>query len=133
VAYTAGESTRAALGAVGRNGANTDSREVAERISWRRADTGVVALTKFEERAYRLLEVFYELSGANPMVMVFSDKAAREAGIPYVMEEYAPLATYLKRFGLIKEVDSATGLHVFRITPAGIRAVEQDRVRTTLL
>lgn len=86
-------------------------------------------MRKFEERAYRLLEAFYELSEASPNVMVFSSKAAREADIPYVMEEYGPLATYLQRFGLIREIDGAVGLHVFRITPVGIRAVEQDRVQ----
>jgi hypothetical protein len=58
--------------------------------------------------------------------LVASEKAAERASIPHTIEDFNSAARRLRDLGLIEE-PGTVGLDVFRITPAGIRAVERDR------
>jgi hypothetical protein len=73
-----------------------------------------------------LLEAIYDLAQGSPDRLVASEEAAERAGIPHTFEDFNPVASYLRDSGLIEE-PGTVGLDVFRITPAGIRAVEQNR------
>ena len=73
-----------------------------------------------------LLEAVYDLARGSPDKLVASEKAAERAGIPHTIQDFNPVARHLRDSGLIEEPGTA-GLDVFRITPAGIRAVEQHR------
>jgi len=57
---------------------------------------------------------------------VASEKAAERASISHTVEDFNPVARHLRDSGLIEE-PGTIGLDVFRITLAGIHAVEQDR------
>jgi hypothetical protein len=73
-----------------------------------------------------LLEAIYDLAHGSPDKLVASGKAAERASIPHTIEDFNPAARDLRDSGLIEE-PGTVGLDVFRITPAGIRAVERDR------
>jgi len=89
---------------------------------------GLYARKRHDERAKReaLLEAIYALAQGRPDKLVASEQAAERAGIPHTIEDFNPVARHLKDSGLIEE-PGTVGLDVFRITPAGMRAVEQDR------
>jgi hypothetical protein len=73
-----------------------------------------------------LLRAFYDLAQGSPDKLVTSEKAAERASIPHTIEDFNPVARDLRDSGLIEE-PGTVGLDVFRITPAGIRAVERNR------
>lgn len=73
-----------------------------------------------------LLEAIYDAAQGRPDRLVASEKAAEIAGIPHTIEDFNPVARQLRDSGLIEE-PGTVGLDVFRITLAGIRAVEHDR------
>jgi hypothetical protein len=89
---------------------------------------GLYARKRHDERAKReaLLEAIYALAQGRPDKLVASEQAAERADIPHTIEDFNPVARHLKDSGLIEE-PGTVGLDVFRITPAGMRAVEQDR------
>jgi hypothetical protein len=89
---------------------------------------GLYARKRHDERTKReaLLEAIYVLAQGRPDKLVASEQAAERADIPHTIEDFNPVARHLRVSGLIEE-PGTVGLDVFRITPAGIRAVEQDR------
>jgi hypothetical protein len=89
---------------------------------------GLYARKRHDEKAKReaLLEAIYALAQGRPDKLVASEQAAERADIPHTIEDFNPVARHLKDSGLIEE-PGTVGLDVFRITPAGMRAVEQDR------
>ena len=92
------------------------------------AALGLYARKRHNENAKRgaLLEAIYDLAQGSPDRLVASGKAAEKASIPHTIEDFNPVARDLRDSGLIEE-PGTVGLDVFRITPAGIRAVERDR------
>ena len=73
------------------------------------------------------MEAIYDLAQGRPDKLVASEKAAERVGIPHTVEDFNPVARHLRDSGLIEE-PGTVGLEVFAgISPAGIRAVEQDR------
>jgi hypothetical protein len=89
---------------------------------------GLYARKRHNEKTKReaLLEAIYDLAQGRPDKLVASEKAAERASIPHTIEDFNPAARRLRDLGLIEE-PGTVGLDVFRITPAGIRAVERDR------
>lgn len=83
----------------------------------------------FDTRAYRLLEAVYDLSGGNPVQPVGGDKAAEKAGIPFTTEGYDPLVHHLTKNELV-DFMGTVGTNLLRITPEGIRFIEQNEPPT---
>jgi hypothetical protein len=92
------------------------------------AALGLYARKRHNEKTKRkaLLEAIYDLTQSSPDKLVASEKAAERAGIAHTIEDFNPVARDLRDSGLIEE-PGTVGLDVFRITPAGVRAVERDR------
>jgi hypothetical protein len=92
------------------------------------AALGLYARKRHNEKTKReaLLEAIYDLAQGSPDKLVASDEAAERAGIPHTIEDFNPVARHLRDSGLIEE-PGTVGLDVFRITSAGIRAVEHNR------
>jgi hypothetical protein len=89
---------------------------------------GLYARKRHNEKTKReaLLEAIYDLAQGRPDKLVASEKAAERASIPHTIEDFNPAARRLRDSGLIEE-PGTVGLDVFRITRAGIRAVERNR------
>jgi|ERR671915_334997 hypothetical protein len=92
------------------------------------AALGLYARKRHNEKTKRkaLLGAIYDLTQGSPDKLVASEKAAERAGIAHTIEDFNPVARDLRDSGLIEE-PGTVGLDVFRITPAGVRAVERDR------
>ena len=92
------------------------------------AALGLYARKRHNKKTKRkaLLEAIYDLTQGSPDKLVASEKAAERAGIAHTIEDFNPVARDLRDSGLIEE-PGTVGLDVFRITPAGVRAVERDR------
>ena len=92
------------------------------------AALGLYARKRHNEKIRRkaLLEAIYDLTQGSPDKLEASEKAAERARIPNTIEDLNPVARDLRDSGLIEE-PGTVGLDVFRITPAGVRAVERDR------
>ena len=92
------------------------------------AALGLYTRKRHNEKTKReaLLEAIYDLAQGRPDRLVASEKAAESAGIAHTVEDFDPVAGQLRDSGLIEE-PGTVGLDVFRITLAGIHAVEQDR------
>jgi hypothetical protein len=91
------------------------------------AALGLYARKRHNEKTKRaLLEAIYDLAQGSPDRLVASEKAAESAGIPHTVEDFNPVAGQLRDSGLIEE-PGTVGLDVFRITLAGIHAIEQNR------
>jgi hypothetical protein len=92
------------------------------------AALGLYARKRHNEKTKReaLLEAIYDLAQGSPDRLVASEKAAESAGIPHTVEDFNPVAGQLRDSGWIEE-PGTVGLDVFRITLAGIHAVEQNR------
>jgi hypothetical protein len=80
--------------------------------------------TDFDYKAFRLLRAFYDLAEGNPEPTVRGIDAAHKAGIDYSSQEYTPLVRHLKDMGWVDSM-GIVGNGVLRITPAGVREVEE--------
>jgi hypothetical protein len=78
----------------------------------------------FESRAWKFLHELYSLAHGNPKSVVVGREAAKRASIPYTTKDYHLIVGRLMDSGLIEEWGTI-GLEVFRITPLGVRVVNE--------
>ncbi len=78
----------------------------------------------FESRAWKFLHELYSLAHGNPKSVVVGREAAKRVGIPYTTKDYHLIASRLMDSGLIEECGTI-GLEIFRITPLGVRVVNE--------
>ena len=78
----------------------------------------------FESRAWRFLHELYSLAHGNPKSVVVGREAAKRAGLLYTAKDYYLIARRLMDSGLIEEYGTI-GLQIFRITPLGVRVVNE--------
>ena len=78
----------------------------------------------FESRAWKFLHELYFLAHGNPKSVVVGREVAKKAGIPYTTKDYHLIARRLMDSGLIEECGTI-GLEIFRITPLGVRVVNE--------
>ena len=78
----------------------------------------------FESRAWNFLHELYSLAHGNPKSVVVGREAAKRASIPYTTKDYHLITRRLMDSGLIEECGTI-GLEIFRITPLGVRVVNE--------
>jgi hypothetical protein len=78
----------------------------------------------FESRAWKFLHELYSLAHGNPKSVVVGREAAKRASIPHTTKDYHLIARRLMDSGLIEECGTI-GLQIFRITPRGVRVVNE--------
>ena len=81
----------------------------------------------FESIAWKFLHELYSLAHGNPKSVVVGREAAKRAGIPYNTKDYHLLVGRLRDSGLIEECGTI-GLQIFRITPLGVRVVNEGEL-----
>jgi hypothetical protein len=81
--------------------------------------------TDFDYKAFRLLKAIYDLAGGSPGVPVGGADAAQKAGIDYSWEEYNPLVAHLEAREWVDSMGIVGGGVMLRITPEGVREVEE--------
>jgi hypothetical protein len=77
-----------------------------------------------ESIAWKFLHELYSLAHGNPKSVVVGREAAKRAGIPYTTKDYQLIVGRLRDSGLIEECGTI-GLQIFRITPLGVRVVNE--------